>query len=55
MTKKNLTQWFFKITAYAEELLEKLDELDWPEKQENTKNWIGKSEGAEIEFKVEEF
>lgn len=54
VTKKNLTQWFFKITAYAEELLEKLDELDWPEKTKKIqKNWIGKSEGAEIEFKVE--
>lgn len=54
VTKKNLTQWFFKITAYAEELLEKLDELDWPEKTKKIqRNWIGKSEGAEIEFKVE--
>lgn len=54
VTKKNLTQWFFKITAYAEELLEKLDVLDWPEKTKKIqKNWIGKSEGAEIEFKVE--
>jgi len=53
VTKKNLTQWFFKITAYAEELIEKLDELDWPEKTKKIQiNWIGKSEGAEIEFKI---
>jgi len=53
VTKKDLTQWFFKITAYAEELLEKLDELDWPEKTKiMQRNWIGKSDGAEIEFKV---
>ncbi|MGI5998090.1 MAG: leucine--tRNA ligase, partial [Lutispora sp.] len=54
VTKKNLTQWFFKITAYAEELLEKLDDLDWPERTKKIqKNWIGKSEGAEIQFKIE--
>ncbi|WP_029688446.1 leucine--tRNA ligase [Thermoanaerobacter sp. A7A] len=54
VTKKDLTQWFFKITAYAEELLEKLDELDWPEKTKiMQRNWIGKSDGAEIEFKVD--
>lgn len=54
VTKKNLTQWFFKITAYAEELLEKLNELDWPERTKKIQvNWIGKSEGAEIEFGIE--
>ncbi|SET08614.1 leucine--tRNA ligase [Anaerobranca gottschalkii] len=53
VTKKNLTQWFFKITDYAEELLEKLDGLDWPEKTKlMQKNWIGKSEGAQITFKI---
>lgn len=53
VVKKSLTQWFFKITQYAEELLSKLDELDWPEKtKKNQKNWIGKSEGHEIEFKI---
>jgi len=53
VTKKNLTQWFFKVTAYADELIEKLDELDWPEKTKKIQiNWIGRSEGAEIEFKV---
>lgn len=54
VTKRNLVQWFFKITDYAEELLQKLDTLDWPEKTiKMQKNWIGKSEGAEIEFKVD--
>ncbi|MFD3155815.1 leucine--tRNA ligase [Haloimpatiens sp. FM7330] len=52
--KKDLTQWFFKITDYAEELLDKLDELDWPEKTKSMqKHWIGKSTGAEVNFKVE--
>ncbi|SNX53341.1 leucine--tRNA ligase [Thermoanaerobacterium sp. RBIITD] len=54
VTKKDLTQWFLKITDYAEELLEKLDDLDWPEKTKMMqRNWIGKSDGAEIEFKVD--
>lgn len=54
VTKKNLTQWFFKITEYAQELLDKLEELDWPEKTKKIQtNWIGRSEGAEIAFKVE--
>lgn len=49
--KKNLTQWFFKITDYAEELLQGLNGLDWPEKTKlMQKNWIGKSTGGEIEF-----
>ena len=53
VTKKNLTQWFFKITDYAEELLEKLDDLDWPEKTKMMqRNWIGKSTGGEIVFQV---
>ena len=52
--KKNLTQWFFKITAYAEELIEKLDDIDWPERTKKSQiNWIGKSKGAEIEFEIE--
>ncbi len=54
VTKKNLTQWFFKITEYAQELLDCLPGLDWPEKTKKIQtNWIGRSEGAEIEFKVE--
>ncbi len=52
--KKNLSQWFFKITEYAEELLNDLDKLDkWPAKVKTMqKNWIGKSSGAEINFKI---
>jgi leucyl-tRNA synthetase len=53
VTRKDLTQWFLKITNYAEELLSELDNLDWPEKTKMMqRNWIGKSTGAEIEFKV---
>ena len=49
----DLTQWFFKITAYAQELLDCLPALDWPEKTKKIQtNWIGRSEGAEIEFAV---
>ncbi len=52
--KKNLTQWFFKITDYAEKLLTGLDELDWPERTVMMqKNWIGKSTGVEIEFPLD--
>ncbi|MCL2370971.1 MAG: leucine--tRNA ligase [Firmicutes bacterium] len=51
--KKEMTQWFFKITHYAEELLACLDGLDWPEKTKSMqRNWIGKSIGAEITFAV---
>ena len=52
--KKNLSQWFFKITSYAEELLRDLDSLTlWPEKVKTMqKNWIGKSTGAEIKFEL---
>ena len=54
VVKRNLTQWFFKITDYAEELLDKLDDLDWPEKTKlMQKNWIGKSSGGEIIFTTE--
>lgn len=53
VTKKNLTQWFFRITKYSQELLDCLPDLDWPEKTKKIQtNWIGRSEGAEIEFKV---
>ncbi|MBU6142260.1 leucine--tRNA ligase [Patescibacteria group bacterium] len=51
--RKNLRQWILKITAYADRLLEDLELLDWPQKvKEMQRNWIGKSEGAEIEFPV---
>ncbi|MCW8966697.1 MAG: class I tRNA ligase family protein, partial [Candidatus Pacearchaeota archaeon] len=50
---KHLSQWFFKITDYADELLDKLDELDWPQRTKTMqKNWIGKSYGTEIDFKI---
>lgn len=49
--KRKMKQWFFKITDYADELLEEVDALDWPEKIKTMqKNWIGKSTGAEIDF-----
>ncbi|MDW8800693.1 leucine--tRNA ligase [Clostridium sp. A1-XYC3] len=54
VTKKDLTQWFLKITDYADELLEELDNLDWPEKTKAMqRHWIGKSIGAQVTFKVE--
>ncbi len=54
--KKNLSQWYFKITDYAERLLDNLDTLDgWPAKVKTMqRNWIGKSIGAEIDFKIDE-
>ena len=55
VTKKDLTQWFFKITDYADELVDKLDELDWPEKTKAMqKHWIGRSYGAQVTFKVKD-
>ena len=53
--KKNLSQWYFKITDYADRLLDNLETLDgWPAKVKTMqKNWIGKSVGAEIDFKIE--
>ncbi len=51
--KRDLEQWFFKITDYADELADSLDEVDWPESTKiNQRNWIGRSEGAEISFKI---
>jgi leucyl-tRNA synthetase len=50
-----LEQWFFRTTAYADELLDEMKELDWPERVlALQRNWIGRSEGAEILFRVEE-
>ena len=52
--KKNLKQWFFKITEYADEILEATDDLNWSEQVKTMqKNWIGKSQGAEIDFAIE--
>ena len=54
VTKKNLRQWMLKITEYGERLLNDLDKLDWPEKVKKMQaDWIGKSYGAEIDFKVD--
>lgn len=54
VSKKNLTQWFFKITDYAQELLDGLNDLNWPEKTKKIQShWIGRSEGAEIVFTAE--
>ena len=48
-----MRQWMFKITEYAESLLDGLDDLDWPESvKELQRNWIGKSEGAKVKFKL---
>src|ERR1039458_6309973 len=53
--QRDLVQWFFRITAYAQELLDGLDKLEgWPEKVRTMqRNWIGRSEGTEVEFAVE--
>lgn len=54
VVRKKMSQWFFKITDYAEELLNDLDKLDWPEKTKSLqRNWIGKSNGAYVDFKVD--
>jgi len=53
--QRDLVQWFFRITAYAQELLDGLDKLEgWPEKVRTMqRNWIGRSEGTEVDFTVE--
>jgi leucyl-tRNA synthetase len=54
VVKRDLEQWFFRITAYADELLDALDQVDWPERVKTMqRNWIGRSEGAEFELPVE--
>jgi leucyl-tRNA synthetase len=53
VTKKNLEQWFLKITDYADRLLKDLEKVDWPENIKiMQRNWIGKSHGIEINFKI---
>lgn len=51
VVQKDLEQWFFRITDFVDQLVEDLDEVDWPESTKtNQRNWIGRSEGAEIDF-----
>ncbi len=53
VTKRDLEQWFFRITRYADELLHELDDLEWPERVKTMqRNWIGRSEGAEFDLEV---
>ncbi|MCC2686884.1 MAG: leucyl-tRNA synthetase, partial [Paenibacillaceae bacterium] len=54
VVRKPMRQWILKITAYAERLLEDLEELDWPESiKDMQRNWIGKSQGAEVTFAID--
>lgn len=54
VVRKNMTQWFFAITRYAQELLDCLPDLDWPEKTKKIQtNWIGRSEGTQLSFLCE--
>ena len=54
VTKKNLEQWYFKTTAFAQELLDDLDTLDWSERTKTAqRNWIGRSCGSEVSFGLE--
>ena len=54
VTREDLTQWFFRITKYADDLLDGLKKIDWPEKTKIMQtNWIGKSYGTEVKFKVD--
>ncbi|MDR2977239.1 MAG: leucine--tRNA ligase [Streptococcaceae bacterium] len=53
VVRKPMRQWILKITAYADRLLDDLDDLDWPESiKEQQRNWIGRSVGADVDFKV---
>ena len=54
VTKKEMAQWFFKTTAFAQKLLDNLDGIDWSEKTKIAqRNWIGRSEGAQVTFKID--
>ncbi|MBN1591777.1 MAG: leucine--tRNA ligase, partial [Candidatus Coatesbacteria bacterium] len=53
VVKRNMLQWFFSITEYAQRLIDDLDKVDWPETTKlMQRNWIGRSEGAEVTFNV---
>ena len=53
VTKKELEQWFFKITDFADDLISGLDSVEWPERVKTMqKNWIGRSEGALVKFQI---
>jgi len=55
VVQKELEQWFFKITKYAEKLVKNLEKIDWSERTKLAqKNWVGKSEGAELKFKIKD-
>ncbi len=55
VTKREIPSWYFRITAYVDELISGLDEVDWPESIKTMqRNWIGRSEGCEIDFKTEQ-
>lgn len=55
VTKKDLKQWYFKITDYADRLLSDLDDIDWPEPIKiMQRNWIGRSAGAEVDFAIDD-
>ena len=54
MTKKDLKQWYFKITDYADRLLDGREAIKWPESIKSMqRNWIGRSEGVEVNFEVQ--
>ena len=54
VTKKKLTQWYLRITEYADRLLDDMAQLDWPERTlQMQRNWIGRSTGAEVQFAIE--
>ncbi len=56
IVQKEIPGWFFKITEFADDLIKDLDTVDWPEHtKKNQKNWIGKSEGAKLNFKIKDF